>query len=149
QGAMLLLERPTDHGTSAVTRRTYGLGEQQATYRILTETGPAVAMATEPDAVSAYSAAVTLASRYRLDVWTVLDELRRLYGDDSVPELHLNGLASQVEEQTRHYEIVEEEQEVALALVKPDGFAVERDEYGAECYVAEIAYPKSREHLLV
>ena len=148
QGAMLVLERP-EGGPATLTGRKYSLAEQESSYRVLTETGPAIAIAIEPEAVSPYSAAVELSARYRIDLWVTLDELRRLYGDDSVPEMHLDALAEQIEDQTRHYEVAEEEHEVALALVKPERFAVETDEHGVECYVAEISYAKSREHLLV
>ena len=148
QGAMLVLERP-EGGSATLTGRKYSLAEQESSYRVLTETGPAVSIAIEPEAVSAYSAAVELSARYPIDLWVTLDELRRLYGDDSVPEAHLDALAEQIEDQTRQYKVTEEEYEVALALVKPGGFAVETDENGVECYVAEISYPKSREHLLV
>lgn len=41
-----------------------------------------------------------------------------------------------------------EEIEVALALVKPDGFDLSTDPEGNACYTARISYPKSREHLL-
>jgi len=148
QQSMLVLDRPAD-GLSALTRRTFTPAEQAASYRVLTESGPAIAIAVEPETVSVYSAAVELSARYRLDLWAVLEELRRLYDDEFVPEAHLQPLAERIEDQTRHYEVTEEEVEVALALVKPDGFEVETDEDGVECYVAEISYPKTREHLLV
>jgi type III restriction enzyme len=148
QGAMLVLERP-EGGPRAMTERTYGMSEQASSYRVLTETEPAVTITVEPDAVSSYTAAVELAARYRLDLWGVLAELRRLYAAEPIPEGHLHALAEQIEAQTRHYEVTEEVHEVALALVKPGGFATETDENGVECYVAEISYPKSREHLLM
>ena len=76
------------------------------------------------------------------------EELRRVYGSDEIPEAHLPELARQLEDQTRAYEVREEKVDIALALVKPDGFIKERDASGAECYTAEIVYPKDREHLL-
>ena len=41
------------------------------------------------------SAATELATVYRLDEWTVLDELRRIYaGDDEIPLVHLAELGT-------------------------------------------------------
>ncbi len=45
--------------------------------------------------------------------------------------------------------MVEETVEVALALVKKDGFEKNVDEDGNETYTAEISYPIDREHLLI
>ncbi len=75
--------------------------------------------------------------------------MKRLYLDGDVPLAHLDRLAAQVEAQTRFYEVKEEKVDVALALVKPDGFLRETDAAGTEIYTAEIAYPKDREHLLL
>jgi hypothetical protein len=92
---------------------------------------------------------VELAAVYRLDVWNILDELRRIYaGEDEVPISHLAELASQIEEQTRNFDVREETVEVALALLKPDGFNKELAEDGTEFYTAEITYPIDREQLL-
>jgi type III restriction enzyme len=97
-----------------------------------------------------YSAATGLAAVYRLNVWTVYAELKRLYGaGGTVPEGHLPALAAQVEEQTRRYRIQEEEVEVALALIKPDGFKPEQEEDGTIVYTAEISYQRGKEHLLL
>ena len=148
QNTMLILERP-DNSLATLTEHHYDLAEQQASKGVLTETGPAVSVAVEPEYLSAYAAAVELSARYRLDMWTVLGEVRRLYGEEPLPGEHLSALSRQVENQTCHYEVTEEEHDVALALVKPDGFVREINEVGAECFVAEISYPKSREHLLV
>ena len=96
-----------------------------------------------------YSAATELAAVYRLDVWMVYTELKRLYGaGETVPEAHLPVLAAQVEEQTRRYRVEEEEVEVALALVKPEGFKREEQD-GDVVYTAEITYQKGKEHLLL
>jgi type III restriction enzyme len=149
QEAMFLLKRPDDAEGSQVTRRTYTLGEQRSTYGVLSQTGSSTVITAEPATVSVYAAAVDLSSRYRVDLWSVLEQLRELYDNGAVPETHLEPLASQIEEKTRHYEVTEEEHEVALALVKPSGFTLEMGNDGAECYVAEISYPKSREHLLL
>jgi type III restriction enzyme len=97
-----------------------------------------------------YSAATELAAVYRLDAWTVYAELKRLYGSGgTVPEAHLPALAAQVEGQARRYRIEEEEVEVALALIKPQGFKPQQAEDGNVVYTAEISYQKGKEHLLL
>lgn len=97
-----------------------------------------------------YSASVELSAIYRLDAFHVLQELKRIYGDeDVVPETHMPALSSQIEEQTQNYKIEEELVEQALALIKPDGFDVEHDSQGNRIYTTEITYQKSREHLLL
>jgi len=145
----LRLERPTASGDDALQRRTYTVAEQQATYGVLRQVGDTVTIETTPAVVDSYSAAVELAGRYRADLWQVYYELRRLYGTEDVPESHLGDLARQIEEQTRHYAVEEREVEVALALVKPEGFLADVDVSGTEVYTAEIVYPKSDEHLLL
>ena len=102
-----------------------------------------------PEGVDCYAAAVGLAATYRLDLWAVYDELRRLYGDEDIPSPDLDDLGRQIEVQTRFYEVKEEKVDVALALVRPEGFQTETEADGTEVYVAEIVYPKDREHLLL
>jgi len=144
----LELARPTvsdDQGTV----RTYTVAERQATYGPLRQVGDTVTITGVPEDTDPYAAAVELASRYRVDCWAVYDELRRLYSSDPIPTSHLDPLAQQIEDQTRRYETVEETVEVALALVKPEGFQAEVGPGGAEVYTAEIVYPKDRESLLL
>jgi hypothetical protein len=116
---------------------------------VLQQVGETVAIEQLPSGLDAYTAAVTFAGRYRLDSWGVYDELRRIYGEDDVPESHVDPLARQIESWQGAYVVVEEREEVALALVKPEGFTREVDATGAETYVAEIVYPKDRERLLL
>jgi hypothetical protein len=112
------------------------------------QVGDALTIEAMPDTTDAYAAAVDLAARYRLDLWQLYDELRRLYGEAEIPLAHLDPLATQIEEQTRFYEVHEERIERALALIKPEGFNRETDSDGTDVYTAEIMYPKDKEHLL-
>ena len=97
-----------------------------------------------------FTAATTLAATYRLPVFAVLQELKRLYGGDGiVPETHLPALSQQIESQTQNYRLEEEEVEVALALIKPDGFNQEQDQEGNLIYTTEITYHTSRERYLL
>lgn len=145
----LQLRRPAgEHGT-ALRRRDYDLVVQEATKQILREIGETVTIETVPEAVDCYNAALDLAAQYRLNLWEVYGELRRLYGSEEIPLYHLRELARQVEEQTCNYEVREERVERAIALVRLEGFEREVDVSGTEVYTAEIIYPKDREHLLL
>lgn len=145
----LALSRPAPPTGDTLERRTFTLAEQQATASVLRQLGETVAIEALPDTTDAYAVAVDLAARYRLPLWTVYDEIRRLYADDDIPLSHVDDLCRQIEAQTRFYEVKEETVEVALALIKPEGFDKELSADGAECYTAEIVYPRDREALLV
>jgi len=97
-----------------------------------------------------FTVATQLAAVYRLPVFQVLKELRRLYGEGGiVPVAHLPSLREQIEDQTQNYRLEQEEVEVALALIKPEGFDQEQDQEGNRIYTTEITYHTSREHLLL
>ncbi len=150
QSDPLKLEKPQTSAQNTLTRATFTIAEQQATYRVLQQLGETVALQGSEDTLDAYTAAVQLASTYRVDVWAVREQLIRLYGQSGeVPTTHLDDLARQIEDQTRHYIVTEEQVEVALALVKPDGFNKGVTGEGVEVYTAEIVYPKDRESLLL
>ncbi len=141
----LRLGRPSGDGRGKLRKAVYTVAEQASTPSVLRQLGETVEVEGLPEAVDPYAAAVELAGRYRLDPWAVLDELRRLYGAEDLPAAHLPELARQLEEQTRRYEVREEKVDVALALVKPEGF--EPGEGGL--YTAEIVYPLDRERTLL
>ncbi|MGE0192471.1 MAG: DEAD/DEAH box helicase family protein [Planctomycetota bacterium] len=142
----LRLERPK--GAPEALRKTV-FTPAEARGGVLQPLAPGVEIEAEPETTDVYSAAVELAGRYRLDMWTVLDEVRRVYAPEAVPLEHLDDLARQVEGTTRRYEVREEKVEVALALIKPEGFVKEIDASKAEVYTAEIVYPKDREELIL
>lgn len=148
EAAALALKRPTKTTKPTLERRTYTLADQQATTSVLRQIDDAVTIEAAPVNADCYTAATDLAACYRLDLWAVYDELRRLYGEEDIPLSHLSDLAAQIEQQTRFYEVKEEKVDVALALVKPEGFERQLDVDGTEVYTAEIVYPKDREHLL-
>ncbi len=148
-GGPIALVHPSEAPRSSLRKATYSVSEQAATDSVLRQLGGTVTIETEPRGLDAYAAAADLAARYRLDLWPLVEELRRLYGAEDVPESHQKALAGQLERFTRAYEVKEERVDVALALVKPEGFTKEMDETGGEVYTAEIVYPKDREHLLV
>lgn len=144
----LRLERLKTQQGGGLKKSVFTMAEQEATCGVLRQVDPTITIETAPEATDVYAAAVDLAARYRLDLWSVHDELKRLYGGDDIPAPDLDGLARQIEMQTRAYEVKEEQVDVALALVKPDGFTKDIDASGAEVYTAEISYPKDREVFL-
>ncbi|MBA5867814.1 MAG: restriction endonuclease subunit R [Nitrospira sp. CR1.3] len=148
-GSPLRLEKPEMRRAGGLSKSVFTIAEQESTFNVLRQVDPTVTIETVPDTTDAYAAAVDLAARYRLDLWALYDELKRLYGNEDIPSAHLNDLASQVEAQTRAYGVKEEKVDVALALVKPEGFAKRFDASGAEVYTADIIYPRDREHLLL
>ena len=146
----LRLSKPAVEPGQPLEKRTFTIGEQQSSYRVLQQIGDTVEIDAAPETVDVYAAAVELAAVYRLAPSAVLAELRRIYGGASeLPAAHLDELAGQVEAQTRGYEVREETVEVALALVKPGGFNRTVAEDGTEVYTAEIAYPVDRQRLLL
>jgi type III restriction enzyme len=141
------LQKPTD-AKSRLERVTLDIAKQSATRNLLKQVSETVTVEAEPDTIDLYAAATELAAIYRLNVWTVHEELKRLYNNE-VPNAHLTNLARQIEEQTCKYELREETVEVALALVRPEGFERTVNAAGAEIYTAEISYPIDREKLLL
>jgi len=145
----LSLSLPASADKGRIEEHTFTLAERRASYGVLHQLGDTVIIESEPDATDPYAAAVELAARHHLDLWTVYAELRRLYATDDIPIFHLQDLAYQIDEQTCSYEEGEEKMDFALALVKPAGFTKGTDESGNEVYTAEIVYPKDREKLLM
>lgn len=102
----------------------------------------------EAEALDLYSAAGLLAANYHLPMPEVLAALRGVYGGaGEVPAHHLEALGRQIEAQRRDYEEDWQEVEIAIALVKLDGFRKGEDEHGQPFYTARISFEKSREHL--
>jgi len=132
----------------AMVRRDLRLPSQWNGGRVLQHVEE-LEITSEPDTVDLYTAAVDLAGLYRLDLWMVYDQLRNLYAPErELPEAHLAELAAQIGEQVGQYEVEEETVEVALALVKPEGFEQEEED-GQVVYTADITYHPDRERLLL
>ena len=141
----LNLNRPDIVAETAMQITTLTLGDQRVAKSILQQAADTVEVATMPRTVDLYSAAVELAAIYRLDLWTVLDECAASTTvRNELPISHLSELQEQIEEQTCKYEVREEEREVALALVKPDGFEKTLDADGTEVYTAEISFNQQK-----
>lgn len=126
---------------------TFTLARQLSSGKVLQEAGDQVEVQTEAETIDLFGAAVELSDNYHLNPMTVYQELKRVYAKDEIPLAHLDGLAEQIEKQTSAYEITEETVELALALIKPEGFQKEIVD-GVETYTAEIQFPIDRQRLL-
>lgn len=145
QSAALSLVKPDITPEAVVVRRSFRVVEGSS--NALQQVADPGDVVKEIPTKSLYETAVEFASVYRLDVWTVHDELLRLYGK-AIPEAHLDHLMEQIEKQTSTYTTEEIIREDALALIKKEGFTRELSDDGSVTYVAEISYPLSREDLL-
>jgi hypothetical protein len=148
-GERLRLTLPAVDTPPALRKTTLTIGEQASTYSVFIQVGDTVEITGVPETVDLYAASVELAAIYRLDLWEVHDALAGLYPGGEAPRAHLPSLARQIEEQVRSYEVVEEVQEHALALVRPQGFTRGAEPDGGEVFTAEIVYPVDREGLLL
>jgi type III restriction enzyme len=97
---------------------------------------------------STYTVAAELAANHHVPTAEVLAALRACYGDEPIPAHHVEPLGVQIESLRADYETFEEEIDVAVALVKPEGFDLGISEQGA-VYTARISFAKDREHLYV
>jgi type III restriction enzyme len=147
--APLTLTVPDITGDGSLIRQSFDLSPATARGGVLAASSPTEEIATNAETIDPYTAATKLAAVYRADFWAIKSQLCSLYPDGEIPENHLPSIASQVEAATSAYDIVEEQIEVALALVKPAGFTREIAEDGTETYTAEISYPVTKEHLLL
>ena len=98
------------------------------------------------DAFTHYSAAARLAANYHLPSAEVLAALRACYGSDKVPVHHMAELGSQIEAQRSHYEQHEVEIDVAVALIKTEGFDCDAAAV-PPVYTARISFTKDKEAL--
>jgi len=101
----------------------------------------------EPQTFDLYAAAALLAANYHLKPATVLSALRQSYGENGlIPEHHIEALSRQIEEQCSDYEEDWQEMDVALALVKPEGFDLQVKD-GEPVYTAKVTFAKERANL--
>jgi len=142
------LSKPDASHKEKLQKRTYTVAQMESTRRVLQQIGDTVNIESEDEALDLYAASIELAAQYHLDYWIIYQQLKSLYKEDDVPISHLDDLAEQIEKQTSNYEIKEEKIDVALALVKPEGFNKELESDGTEVYTADITYHKDKEHLI-
>lgn len=141
--ATLALQRPQDDAPALSVQR-YELAAQASSNRVMRELGDALPVDAPIETADTRTVAADLAARYRVSLFAVLDALRGAYGDEDIPLSHLGVLAGQLEDQVRHYETESEEIDIALALVRPEGFDEELDQAGKPIRTAEITYRKDK-----
>jgi len=100
------------------------------------------------DFLDSYTFAAELSSLYRLPLMLIYDKLKELYPEGEIPKSEAIELKRQIEEKVRNYEVKEEEVEVALALIRPEGFNKEEKD-GKAIYATEIVYHKEKEKYLL
>lgn len=144
----LRLTRPAATRARA-SRRTLTLDDRRGSRHALKQVDASVTIELMPTTEDVFTVACDLAARYRLGALDLAARLREIYPEGDIPLDDVDGLAEQIEVQTRHYDIREEHVEVALALVKPEGFTEELDEHGRKIYTAEISYRAEHEPLLL
>jgi hypothetical protein len=120
--APLRLTVPDITGDGSLIRQSFDLSASSSRGEILTASAPTEEITTEAETIDLYTASTKLAAVYRADFWAIKSQLTALYPDGDLPENHLPALAAQVEAATSAYDIIEEQIDVALALVKPEGF---------------------------
>jgi len=125
----------------------YDVKEREDRRKVLTEKGVEKVTVSE-DFIDVYEVAVELSDIYRIELSKIYTLLRNVYPDGDVPVSHILELRQQIEKQTKNYKITEEEVEIALALVKKEGFNKEEKE-GKTIYTTEIVYHKNKEDLLL
>lgn len=145
----LALERPETASGTSLRVVSLDIGSQAGLRSLLHQVGETLDIEKTPERCDLYESALRISSVLRLDVWEVYDELGRLYPEGEAPAEELPLLLEQAAEAARRYEVKEETAEWTAALVKPDAFDADTEPSGESVRVAEIVYPRDREHLLL
>ena len=141
-----VLAKPTAT-VSAVEAKLYGAQDRGPRKRILEEVGTKT-LVLEQDLTDARELSTELASAYRFPYPLLHEKLTELYGESDITESEARHLREQLEQQARKYKITQEEIEIALALVRKEGFDEESEE-NKKLFVTEIQYRKEKENLLL
>ncbi len=142
----LLLTKPTVKDVS-IHKTTYSVKSKSLAKEVLSESY-SEDISLQSDIVDIFQAANDLSSIYRLDDSELYSKLKELYPKGDIPYSHVSPLKEQIEKQISFYETIFEDVEVALALVKPEGFN-KSFENGKVIYTAEIMYHKSKAEYLL
>ena len=146
----IAFSRPPAAAAAELRGSILELGPQAATKRVLRAVGDAIVVEMPVETVDLYAAAVTLAANAHVPPAPIVRTLRAAYGGETVeiPLAHLPDLGRQLETSRGGYEAVDVVEDVALRIVKREGFdrVVESD--GSEAFEAEISYPEDRAALV-
>jgi len=133
--------------TVSIEAKLYKPQDRGPRKRILEEVGTKT-LVFEQEVTDARELATELASVYRFPYAPLYEKLAGLYGEGDITESEARNLREQLEQQARKYEITQEEIEIALALVRKEGFDEESEE-NKKLFVTEIQYRKDKENLLL
>ncbi|MHB8853156.1 MAG: DEAD/DEAH box helicase family protein [Ignavibacteriaceae bacterium] len=142
----LLLTKPTIKDVS-IHKTTYSVKSKSVAKEVLSESY-SEDISLQSDSADIFQVANDLSSIYRLDDSELYSKLKELYPEGDIPYSHVSPLKEQIERQISFYETIFEDVEVALALVKPEGFN-KSFENGKVIYTAEIMYHKSKAEYLL
>ncbi len=130
-----------------VHKTVYSVKSKSIVKEVLTESDYEI-INLHTEYIDIYQVANELSSIYRLDDFKIFEKLKEIYPEGDIPTPHIPPLKEQIENQTSKYETIFEDVEIALAIVKPDGFNKTYED-GKIIYTAEIMYHKSKaENLL-
>ena len=148
KGAHLKLKKPDTKYNASGHIETWTIAEpKDGKVKFTRVDGGEDTIVIEPAQFSHYGAAAELAANYHLDATEILSALKKIYPENNViPEHHLAALGAQIEKQRCNYEEDWEEIEVALALIKPEGFTRQLKK-GQPVYTARVSFAKNRAHL--
>lgn len=132
---------------ASIAATLYGAQERGPRKRVLEEIGTKT-LVLEEEMTDSRELASELSSTYRFSYPLLYEKLSEIYGENDITESEAKNLREQLEKQTRRYEIRQEEIEIALALVRKEGFD-EAQEENKKLFVTEIQYRKDRENLLL
>ena len=141
---------PADDGLPEIVGAALEVGPQAATRRLLRAVGDAIVVARPVTTVDLYRAAVELGANAHLRPLPILRALRQAYPAETteIPVGHLPALAGQLEASLGGYATEEVTEEVALRVVKPEGFDPEPQPDGSVALEADISYPEDRAGLV-
>jgi type III restriction enzyme len=140
------LEKPSVTEKEAI-RKVYDANISIESKKVLIEKERQKVDLEEP-CIDLFAISTELAAIYRLSPMSLYQQLLILYPDGDIPKSNIDRIKSQIEEQTKNYQIIEEEVEQALAIVKPNGFIKEVLD-GKTVYTSEIIYHKDKADLLI
>jgi type III restriction enzyme len=142
--------RPSVDAVAELRGSVLELGPQAATKRVLRAVGDAIVIEAPVETVDLYAAAVTLSANAHVPPAPILRALRAAYGPETVeiPLVHLPELGRQLDASRGGYETSEIVEDVALRIVKREGFDRTIQPDGSETFEAEISYPEDRAALV-
>ena len=135
---------PKGNRVATVTR--YAFAERGARKRVL-EATESRDINLDEETTDAYALSVELSAVCRLPLSLLFEKLFALYGNRDISQNEAVHIRGQLETQTQRYEKIKEEVEVALALIRKDGFNKE-GQGKSPLYVTEIQYRADKEGLL-